>query len=83
MNDLLKDLADGERRNRHNRIPDPCSVCELLANPALTDAEKIAIRSALGGTIGTNRLSKILTKNGWPVSDRKIRAHRAESEPAK
>lgn len=79
MSDLLDDLAAAEAKNAHQRgLKDPCPACALLEGDTLSDQEKAAVRAALGGTIGATRLSKILTNRGYPVSDRKIRAHRAE-----
>ena len=81
MADLLSDLQTAERANMHAPHK-TCPACDLLASPNLSEDERSALAAAMAGTIGTRTLSKILSQNGYPISDRKLRLHREEKRPA-
>lgn len=74
---LLADLAQAEHANVHGR---ECQVCVALAEMA--ESARIAVESALAGTIGERRLAEILTRNGYPAGRRAVANHRREGHIA-
>lgn len=73
-NSLIKDI---ERAEVENGTRPHCDACDLIDRLRNTDPFE-AVSRALGGTIGTSKLSAILTKNGHPVGRRAIQRHRDE-----
>lgn len=76
MNDdaLLEALGVAERENNHNGR---CGMCDALTG--MSEAARVGVERALGGTIGGAKLAKVLTDNGHEVSERQIRKHRREA----
>lgn len=76
--DILLDLARAEGENNQrlavNRVG--CAVCNALAT--MSDPVKLAVESALAGTIGRDKLVTILTNHGYAVGRRSIERHRQE-----
>lgn len=70
---LLTDLAEAERENVHARS---CEACDTLA--AAPENARPQVAQALAGTIGAQKLSEILTRNGYPTGRRAIQRHRRE-----
>jgi hypothetical protein len=70
---LLADLAKGEDANMHGR---PCQVCLALAQ--MSEQAKSGVLRALAGTIGSEKLADILTRNGYPTGRRAVKRHRTE-----
>lgn len=79
---LLTELLIAEQNGGQKYDPRKgCGACAVLAD--IDDENtKAALERALAGTIGTERLSKILADHGYDVSRRQIKNHRAESETA-
>lgn len=79
--DILADLAEAEAANNQrlsrNRIS--CPVCRALES--MDDRVAEAVREALGGTIGRDRLVKILVAHGYDVGRRSLERHRQEGHP--
>jgi hypothetical protein len=74
---LLDDLNEGERANRYVRT---CQACDAIQ--AAPDDARDALIRALAGTIGEEKLAKILNKNGFKVGRRAIARHRREEHSA-
>jgi hypothetical protein len=70
---LLADLAIAANANIQAR---PCQMCEALGE--MSDPVRGAVKSALGGTIGRDKLVTILTNHGYAVGRRSIERHRQE-----
>jgi hypothetical protein len=70
---ILADLAVAANANIQAR---PCQMCEALAE--MSDPVRGAVKSALGGTIGRDKLVTILTNHGYAVGRRSIERHRQE-----
>lgn len=75
--DLLDDLAAAERANCFSAS---CQACAALAEAP--EEVRPALESALGGTIGNEKLSKILRRHGYTVGRRAIIRHRTEGHSA-
>lgn len=71
---LLADLAAGERASTFGERP--CTACEAIEGAA--DDVREALERALAGTIGEEKLARILSKNGLDVGRRAIARHRKE-----
>lgn len=74
MGDLISDLS-AARRLAVDGLP--CAACEHLATLA-AGPERDALRDALAGTIGVNKLAAILRAHDIPVGRRSIERHRKE-----
>lgn len=76
MNDTLLDsLMKAEAENPH--LGHQCGACvAILAHEP--GATQDALRAALGGTIGREKLVKVLKTHGINVSARQIVRHRTE-----
>ena len=72
---LINEILDAEIENIHAR---QCQVCMALLS--IGDSDRYdAVERAIGGTIGAQKLSAILTKNlSTPVGRRAIDRHREE-----
>ena len=70
---FLADLAAGEIANVHSR---PCQMCDALAE--MSESVQAAMKAALAGTIGRDKLVTILTRHGYTVGQRAIERHRQE-----
>ena len=71
--DLLKDLEEAEHANIFVR---QCLVCTALGQ--MSETARTSVERALAGTIGQKKLARILTANGYEVSERSINNHRSE-----
>lgn len=70
---LMADLAQAESENVHSRGCQACDVLEATTEPART-----AVRAALDGTIGRDKLVTILSRHGYTIGRRAIERHRQE-----
>lgn len=70
---LLADLATAEQANMHAR---DCQMCDALEK--MSESVQGAMRAALAGTIGRDKLVTILNRHGYTVGRRAIERHRQE-----
>lgn len=71
---LVEDLAQAEHENTQARDCLMCSTIEGLSD----DVTRVALTRAAAGTIGRDKLVRILRQNGLPASRRAIERHRTE-----
>jgi hypothetical protein len=69
--DLLADLRQAKDESSLRRT---CKACAAL--DSVSGDTKTELIAALDGTIGGERLARILQSNGYDVSYRQIRKHR-------
>lgn len=69
---LVEDLEAAEKRAGGP----PCKACVFL-NTMKASVEREAVRDAMAGNIGVNKLADIFRQHGIPVARRAIETHRA------
>jgi hypothetical protein len=70
---LLDELVQAKREAAGER---DCPACDAILST--TGITREALREALAGTIGVNKLPKILSRHGYTVGRRTIERHRRE-----
>jgi hypothetical protein len=70
---LLDALKVAESENPHRR---DCKMCVALTQ--MSDPVQQAVRAALAGTIGRDKLVAVLAAHGYPVGRRALVRHRQE-----
>lgn len=68
---LIAALEEAENENIHAR---PCQVCAALE--MMSEEARVRVERALAGTIGEEKLAKVLTDSGYPTGRRAVRKHR-------
>jgi hypothetical protein len=71
---LIEDLNKAEQENTVMR---PCQMCAAIEGVS-DDVTRVALTRAAAGTIGRDKLVRILRQNGLPASRRAIERHRTE-----